>query len=338
MVEKGSKKRKVVTHKVKKATRKKRELLVVAAVCKNCAAPLSLDYQFCPRCGAKRMHNRLNARNLFEDFTARFLNIENVFLKTFISLWTEPEDVINGYITGLRKRYMSAFSYFAVALTVGSIYIFLFKNMMLSESSELGQILAGFEAGMQSKSAISSMEFANLFIDYNSFLSFLFIPFYAIISKVVFWNYKHINFIEHIVIYLYVYAQTQIVSNGLLILFSWSGMAQLLISSFVSIVPFFYTAYVLYRVFGLTISQLLVKTLFFLLVILPFSCFFFSLIGGGMYAAGLLDTTIESFKADIEQRKLVRDSLKAAREGLSKDSSLMIIQTVKDTLKNTLQK
>ena len=325
-------KKKAGKHKIKKVSRKKRELLVVSEVCKNCSEPLDLDQQFCARCGAKRIYNRLNAKNLFEDFTERFLNIENAFLKTFIALWVQPEDVINGYINGLRKRYMSAFSYFAVALTLGSIYIFLFRNLMLAETSELGEMFSGFQEGMQSQGVKSSFEFANLFLDYNSFLSFLFIPFYAILSKIIFWNYKHVNFIEHVVIYLYAYAQAQILSNGLLILFAWSGMAQLIISSFISIVPFFYTAYVLYRVFDLNMQQLLLKTLFFLLILLPFSCIFFSVIGSGMYATGVFDGMIESIKADHEQRKVAKDSMKAAREMLSKDTLTHVIKSFKDTL------
>lgn len=48
-----------------------------------------------------------------------------------MALWMKPEDVINGYVNGLRKRYMSAFSYFAVALTLGSIYMFIFLGIGL---------------------------------------------------------------------------------------------------------------------------------------------------------------------------------------------------------------
>jgi len=239
----ADKKSKKLPKKAKAQTPKKqkRELLVISEGCKNCGTPLDLDQRFCSHCGAKRMHNRLNTRNLLEDFTERFLNIENVFLKTFIDLFTKPEVVINGYIGGLRKRYMSAFSYFAVALTIGSIYIFLFRNWFLdTENGLFNGFFTGLEAGAQSNGGDGVMELVNFIFDYNSFISFLYIPFFAVISKIVFWNYKEVNFIEHIVIYLYAYSQTQIITNVLFILAGWSAAGQIIVSLFVSTLPFFY--------------------------------------------------------------------------------------------------
>ncbi|WP_375252666.1 DUF3667 domain-containing protein [Dokdonia donghaensis] len=297
--------------KAKTPKKQKRELLVISESCKNCGTPLDLDQRFCSHCGAKRMHNRLNTRNLLEDFTERFLNIENVFLKTFIDLFTKPEDVINGYIGGLRKRYMSAFSYFAVALTIGSIYIFLFRNWFLdTENGLFNGFFTGLEAGAQSNGGDGVMELVNFIFDYNSFISFLYIPFFAVISKIVFWNYKEVNFIEHIVIYLYAYSQTQIITNVLFILAGWSAAGQIIVSLFVSTLPFFYTAYVLYRVFNLSFKSLVLKTGIFLLIIVPFSILLSAIIGTAMYTAGSFDPLIESVKKSHDARRAKRDSIK----------------------------
>ncbi|WP_299148362.1 DUF3667 domain-containing protein [uncultured Dokdonia sp.] len=309
----ADKKSKKLPKKAKAQTPKKqkRELLVISESCKNCGTPLDLDQRFCSHCGAKRMHNRLNTRNLLEDFTERFLNIENVFLKTFIDLFTKPEDVINGYIGGLRKRYMSAFSYFAVALTIGSIYIFLFRNWFLdTENGLFNGFFTGLEAGAQSNGGDGVMELVNFIFDYNSFISFLYIPFFAVISKIVFWNYKEVNFIEHIVIYLYAYSQTQIITNVLFILAGWSAAGQIIVSLFVSTLPFFYTAYVLYRVFNLSVKSLVLKTGIFLLIIVPFSILLSAIIGTAMYTAGSFDPLIESVKKSHDARRAMRDSIK----------------------------
>jgi hypothetical protein len=36
---------------------------------------------------------------------------------------------------GMRKRYMSAFSYFAVALTLSSLYLFVFRNWFADDNA-----------------------------------------------------------------------------------------------------------------------------------------------------------------------------------------------------------
>lgn len=322
------------------AVNKKTETsLVVADSCKNCGNPLNLDQRFCGQCGAKRIYNRLTARNLIEDFSERFLNIENAFFKTFMALWMKPEDVINGYVNGLRKRYMSAFSYFAVALTIGSIYMFIFRHWFMDDLLVLDNSFKdGFDATsstLQNQAQLAeritegAKDIVNQVLDYNSFFSFIFVPFYALISKIVFWNYKQFNFIEHLVIYLYAYSQTQIVSSVLMILLGWSTAGQLFVSVLVSALPFFYTAYVLYRVFNLDIQRLILKTLLFLVIIFPLTLLLVSLLGGGMYALGVFDPFIETIKDQVEAQKAAR----AFKDSIAtQDSIRMSVEKVKDTI------
>lgn len=329
--------------KKKKRSKNERQLLVVSDHCKNCQTPLALDQQFCSGCGAKRMHNRLNTRNLFEDFTERFLNIENQFLKTFLCLFTKPEDVILGYIHGMRKRYMSAFSYFAVALTLSSLYLFVFRNWFLDDN--LIMFGEGFSAGTANGVADPNnadpaqafgmnmfKDYMDLVFDYQSVFSFLLIPLYAIISKVVFWNYKQFNFIEHVVIYLYAYSQTQIISAVLGVAFVWTNTGQMIVGVVVSVLPLLYTMYVLLKVFDLSAGSLFLKTFFFLVIFIPIMLLFFGIIGLIVYKLGVLDTFIEDFKEQIEIQKSLHDARKAARDTISMDTLKPLIQKAKDTL------
>lgn len=320
-----------VSPRPRRKQKKRRQLLVITDNCKNCGSPLSLDQRFCAACGAKRMYNRLNTRNLLEDFSERFLNIENAFLKTFFALFKKPEDVIDGYVQGVRKRYMSAFSYFAVALTLGSVYIFLFRNWFLMETDYM-EFFSGMNQGASTTNLKSSEKYINYFLDYNSFFSFILIPFYAIISKLVFWNYKKYNFIEHVVIYLYAYSQTQIITNVLLILFIWTGIGSLIVSSITSIIPFFYTAYVLYKVFDLNMTSLILKVLLFFAILMPVSCIFFGLIGAGVYFTGSLDTFIEDVKQQSDMHKAAREAARAVKDSLKVDSTSQMLRNLKDTL------
>tara|TARA_R110001632_G_scaffold67942_1_gene159558 strand:- start:265 stop:1278 length:1014 start_codon:yes stop_codon:yes gene_type:complete len=319
--------------KKKKRSRKERQLLVVSNQCKNCQTPLALDQQFCSGCGAKRMHNRLNYRNLIEDFTERFLNIENQFLKTFLCLFTKPEDVILGYIHGMRKRYMSAFSYFAVALTLSSLYLFVFRNWFMDDNLLMfGPEAAANVDPSQALGMKLATDYMDLIFDYQSVFSFLLIPLYAFISKVVFWNYKQFNFIEHVVIYLYAYSQTQIISAVLGVAFVWSSSGQMIVGIIVSVLPLLYTMYVLLKVFDLSAGSLFLKTFFFLIIFVPIMLLFFGVIGFIVYKLGVLDAIIEQFKEQAEVQKSLKEARKAAQDSISMDTLKPLIQKAKDTL------
>jgi uncharacterized membrane protein YvbJ len=79
--------------------------------CKNCGLALIEETNFCTACGAKVIRNRLTIKNLLEHAVEEFLSIDNKFLITITHLFTRPEVVIDGYINGLRKKYMNPISF-----------------------------------------------------------------------------------------------------------------------------------------------------------------------------------------------------------------------------------
>ncbi|WP_299769350.1 DUF3667 domain-containing protein [uncultured Dokdonia sp.] len=316
----------------KEGKEKKREQLrLISDRCKNCDTLLNLDQAYCPSCGAKRMYNRLNWSNLTEDFVDRFLNIENNFLRTFFALFRKPEDVIGGYIDGMRKRYLSAFSYFAISLTITGLYTFVLRKWFLNE--------AMFEAAAKEgngEAVVNSigptMEIVNWVFEYQSILTFINIPLYALISIMVFWNYKKYNFIEHVVIYLYVYSHTQIITSVISILFMWSSFIQVMISSLVTFLYIIYTAYVLMRLFNLTIEKIILKTLLFFAVGLVISILFFGISGWFLYELGVFDTFIEKIDQMKEAQKAAKEARKAIIDSLKIDSIKQVPKNVKDTV------
>ncbi|MDO6470350.1 DUF3667 domain-containing protein [Maribacter sp. 1_MG-2023] len=94
--------------------------------CKNCHTNLRTDFSYCPDCGAKVIRNRLTVKNLWYDATERFFNIDNTFLITFKHLFTKPDEVIGGYINGVRKKYLNPTSYFTIAITLGGGYLLMY--------------------------------------------------------------------------------------------------------------------------------------------------------------------------------------------------------------------
>ena len=80
--------------------------------CKNCHTELSEHDDYCRNCGARIIRNRLTFRNLFEHLSETFFNYDNKLLRTLIDLIKKPEDVIVGYINGVRKKYVNPISMF----------------------------------------------------------------------------------------------------------------------------------------------------------------------------------------------------------------------------------
>ncbi|WP_250432873.1 DUF3667 domain-containing protein [Hanstruepera flava] len=227
-------------------------------LCKNCKIAIDSTDNYCKNCGGKIIKKRLTIQNLFEHFSAQFLNYDNLFLQTFICLFTKPEDVIGGYIDGVRKKYINPISYFALAITLAGFQIYIIKTFF-PEGLDLSNItIEGQE------------EFANSYFsfiqDYQSLILPLFVPAYALMSKIVFYNYKKYNYTEHLVTFLYILSQLTIAMILPVITFTGLGYTYGDFTMFTIIFQITYSAYCLKRVFALSFKKLLLKTLLFFVV------------------------------------------------------------------------
>jgi hypothetical protein len=326
------KERKAKRKEEKRLEKERRRHLTVTENCKGCGAYMSLDQRFCNECGAKRMYNRLNWRVLFADFTDRFLNVENNFLRTFIDLFKRPQDVIDGYINGVRKKYLSAFSYFAIAVTIAGFSAFILKNWFIDE---IVATQAGFFDG--SEQADFQKEFQkdwfNMVMDYQSVVYFLSIPLMALISWVVFWNRKKYNLVEHTVIYLYGYSHIAIATVVLGLFFVWFQPIYQVWSFAVLFIQIFYLGYVLKKLFYLDWGGIILKTaLFFLVLGVVFVgiTLIAVIIGGILIAMGKLDG-IEFFEA-IKQQEEIKAAMKEAalqvKDSIRRVDSLKLVKEV----------
>ena len=223
--------------------------------CKNCERPLEIDQMFCQSCGAKIVRNRLTIRNLSEEFTEKYFNLDNTFLKTFIHLFTKPEIVINSYISGTRKKYVNVASYFAITLSLLGMQYFIFKKFFP------GVYDANFltTKGMESVQS----DIMRTVAEYQSLIMILYIPVYGIISRIVFFDNKKFNYTEHVVMFMYILSQTSLVSIVFLIVGGLTNTFQI-ISFFLLILQILYSAYVLKRVFALNLLGIFARTMLFL--------------------------------------------------------------------------
>ena len=96
-------------------------------LCKNCQNTLDIDSKFCQNCGAKVIDQRITMGHLASEMKEGFFSIDSSKpARTFIHMFTKPDEVIGGYINGVRKKYINAFGYFTLALTLSSFFFFVF--------------------------------------------------------------------------------------------------------------------------------------------------------------------------------------------------------------------
>ena len=165
--------------------------------CKNCDVTLRTDFLYCPACGAKVIRNRITVRNLWVDILERYFNLDNTFVNTFVHLITKPEVVIEGYIQGLRRKYLNPISYLAISLTLSGFIVFLMSKLM-------GQI--NFDIFNTGANSVVQEKMMDVVFDIQALVFVLYIPIMAIAGWLCF-DQKKYNFSERTVIFMYTLAQ-----------------------------------------------------------------------------------------------------------------------------------
>ncbi|NHF57954.1 DUF3667 domain-containing protein [Flavobacteriaceae bacterium TP-CH-4] len=231
--------------------------------CKNCEKSLFADYNYCANCGAKVIRNRITIKNIWNDFTERFLNIDNTFLRTFVHLFSKPEAVIGGYIRGVRRKYLNPISYFTIAVTLGGLFIFVYRKFFPDALDFQQQSLNAKPEANALAQDISSTIF-----EYQSLFYIATLPLLALISRLVFINSKKFNLSEHFVINVYGYSHLSILVNALYLATIWNTPAFQVVTFFNMFFQIAYFTYIFKRLFGLTIPQTLLKLLIFLGILL----------------------------------------------------------------------
>ncbi|QXP79852.1 MULTISPECIES: DUF3667 domain-containing protein [Winogradskyella] len=270
--------------------------------CKNCQAVLQEQDDYCKSCGGKVIRNRLTFRNLFEHISETFFNYDNKLLQTFIQLFKHPEDVIDSYINGTRKKHVNVISYFALAITISGFYLIIVKKFF-PETLDFSQItLAG-----QEKFQKNNMAFIE---EYQSIIMMLYVPLYALMARVTFFNIKKYNYTELLVIFMYIQAQISIASAIVVITLGLLGISSSIVGMLMIPLMIIYTAYVLKRLLKLSASDIIVRTLLFF-VVLGITMIFLTIITLAiMYFTGDLQETFgPAFEAG---KKIGEDAAKSA--------------------------
>lgn len=230
--------------------------------CKNCKTILRESDKFCNNCSGMVIQNRISVKQLFIDFSDKYLSINNKFLLTFKTMFTNPSDIVNGYINGLRVKYVDPISYFLIAVALGGIMSYLMVKGYLGKMD-----YSQFE---DPNAPFKMQDYMAKISEYNNLIYLSFMPFLALMSKIVFYDKKEYNYAEHLVIYGYTYSQSSIVTF-LTIPLLYIIQPDMQYYSFISIATYILLhAYFLKKIFSLNTKQIILKTLLFIPVLIVF--------------------------------------------------------------------
>ena len=260
--------------------------------CKNCNTELHENDDYCANCGARVIRNRLTFRNLFEHLSETFFNYDNKLLRTILDLFKKPEDVIEGYIDGVRKKYVNPISMFGLALTISGLYIII-VNRFFPEIIDFSSITIEGQEELQRK----NMQFIE---EYQSLVMMLYVPIYAFMAQLVFFDKKRFNYTELSVVFIYIQAQISIVTSILMISIGILGLASSAVGMGMIPLMILYSAYVLKRIYKMSAFDIVVRTLLFLVVLAITLVIFTILFLIAMYFSGGLEEIIEAQKVARE--------------------------------------
>jgi len=260
--------------------------------CKNCNNQLNNDSDFCNICGGKVIRNRLTFKNLFEHISETFFNYDNKLLRTLIDLFKKPEVVIGGYIDGIRKRYVNPISYFGLAITLSGLYLIIVTKFY-PESMDFSILTAPGQEEFQKK----NMSFVQ---EYQSLFMMFYIPIYALIARITFVGLRKFNYTELLVIFMFTQAQISIVSAFSTVILAICGITHGVISLIMLPLMIIYNAFVLKRLYKLTIGPMIGRILLF-----------FVILGVCFVIGGIIAAIIMFINGDFQE---IMEAQKAAKE------------------------
>lgn len=261
--------------------------------CKNCNNPLAESSNYCRECGARVIHQRLSVSFLLSEAKENMFSIDaNKPLLTFIDLFKRPEEVVGGYLNGVRKKYINPFGYFTLAVTFSGLFYFIVFKFF-------PEIFDNFFSSYNQNEA--QLEFFHTIqrriVEYQSLFFFAAVPLFAVMSWIVFFNKHKYNYAEHLILNLYCYSQTSIVSVLLYFLTMWNATVFSVVMFGILPLQIIYYSYALKRLYKLTFIQLIIKIIYFVALLIPLYLAVLSIFVIFLYNMGNLDPMLETIRA-----------------------------------------
>ena len=178
--------------------------------CKNCSKQFEGDY--CNACGQKVVRNRYTLKHLFELVLENF-NVERGLFYTVRLLFTNPGQLINGYLEGRTKDFYNPLKYLLLIASINAI-LMLWFDIFDTNVANTNEFIGADREGNRLQQVI-----LKYFRTYLNIFSLFILPFYSLVSNWVF-NKQKLHYAEHLVVNGYLFAQYTLLQMVTYVLFS----------------------------------------------------------------------------------------------------------------------
>jgi hypothetical protein len=189
--------------------------------CVNCGADVTSAY--CSNCGQRVTVKRLTFREGWNDFWARIYGFDGMFPRTLRDLTIRPGLASKTYLEGNRVKYYAPVGYFFFIITL----LYLVASLLNVEMIEY--IRASSDVGLQEspKPGSGQEKYMQYMLqkmsDNMKLLAFAIIPFQAFCARYIFFKKSGYNFIENMVLPLYMQGHTNWLNILSVITFTITG-------------------------------------------------------------------------------------------------------------------
>jgi hypothetical protein len=190
--------------------------------CKHCGK--AVHEKFCSHCGQRANVKRLTLREGWIDFWARVYGFDGMFPRTLRDLTLRPGQASRIYINGDRVSYYGPVGYFFLMVTL----MYLIASMLSVNIVDL--LAANADTGLQPAPKPGSgmdkvmQSMFQKISDNMKALSFIVIAIQAYCSRYLFFRKQKLNYIEHLVLPLYVQGHIYWLSMLSIVVFKVSGV------------------------------------------------------------------------------------------------------------------
>jgi hypothetical protein len=216
--------------------------LAVAAECATCRA--ARTGPFCGQCGQAERHGRLTVRGIVTQAATSVVDLDRGFLHTAAALFRDPSRVIADYLAGRTVRYTNPAKYFAILVAAVVLVFAKLDYATLSVGS----------LDLPAAERVNAWITAHM----NLFMAAT-VPFSALGS---WWIFRRagLNYAEHLVFNLYVYAQ-QFILFVVFAILGWAvGLKPAALACYTAL-AFAYYVWAARAAFGLGWRSALLRTL-----------------------------------------------------------------------------
>jgi hypothetical protein len=168
----------------------------VGTTCATCGALHRGD--FCNACGQRAVRERFTVRGIVTHLATDAFDLNRGLLFTAVALFRRPGVVVREYVSGATVRYANPVKYLVICVA-----LVVFATIQLGATGELA---GGFTGGYGVDSADRAQRVTEMLNRYMNVLMALAVPFMAAASR-LFFRRAGLNYAEHLIFNLYVYAQ-----------------------------------------------------------------------------------------------------------------------------------